>query len=204
MTIVQYDFLMLNIVPFFNNDGISSDADRTDGDFTGAGNTYPEEDLPPSNSIVECEGVAFRFPDKADGLNNNVSLEGQRIPVPQNLYDSLYFLGASSGYSLEDTVRFTFVDGTVEDVFLGLSSWRLCHGLKYGERVAIKCSGYHFPSQHVYTNRIDVDYGIWMQQIPINDRGILNNITFPDNSDMHIFSVTLRRACAESALQVAQ
>ena len=203
MTAIQDEYVMLDIVPFFNNDGISSDADRTDGDFTGAGNTYPEEDLPPSNSIVECEGVVFRFPDKEDGLNNNVSLEGQRIPVPQDRYDTLYFLGASSGYSLEDTVRFTFIDGTWEDVFLGLSSWRLCNGLKYGERVAIKCTGYHFPSQHVYTNRIDVDYGIWMQQIPINDRRILKNITFPDNSDMHIFSMTLRHACAESTLQVA-
>ncbi len=202
MTATQHDYVILDLARYFNNDGISSDADRNDGDFTGAGNTYPEEDLPPSNSMFECEGVVFRFPDKKNGLYNNVSLEGQRIPVPQDRYDSLYFLGASSGFSLEDTIRFIFADGAWEDVFLGLSSWRLCHGLKYGERIAIKCSGYHFPSQHVYTNRIDVDYGIWMQQIPINHREILKNIEFPDNSDMHIFSMTLRRAGAESPLWV--
>lgn len=193
------DFVTLDLAAHFNNDGISSDADRTDGDFTGAGNTYPEEDLPPSNSVVVCEGVPFRFPDKGDGLNNNVSLEGQRIPVPEGRYDTLYFLGASGGYSMEDTIRFAFANDFTELATFGLSSWRLCHSLKYGERVAIQCSGYHFPSQHVYTDRIDVDYGIWMQRILICNDGVLESIEFPDNPDLHVFSMTLRRMCREAS-----
>ena len=192
MNDAQDRHLMLDLAPYFNNDGISSDANRTDGDFTGHANTYPEEDLPESNSVLECEGVVFRFPDKGNGLNNNVSLEGQRIGVPENRYDSLFFLGASSGYSVEDTIRFGYADGRYEDAFLGLSSWRLCHSLKYGERVAVKCSGYHYPSRHVYTGRIDVDYGIWMQYIPIGNHSNLTHIEFPDNPDLHIFAMTLR------------
>lgn len=189
---VHERYLLLDLSPHFNNDGISSDTDRTDGDFTGLGNTYPEEDLPASNSVLECDGVIFRFPDKRDGLDNNVSLEGQIIAVPKHQYDGLFFLGASSGYSAEDTIRFGFADGRYEDAFLGLSSWRLCHNLKYGEQVAVKCSGYHFPSQHVYTERIDVDYGIWMQYIPIGNDSHLTHIEFPDNPDLHIFAITLR------------
>lgn len=187
------DFVVLDLAAHFNNDGISSDADRTDGDFTGGGNTYPDEDLPPSNSVVVCDGVPFRFPDKGDGLNNNVSLEAQRIPVPRGRYDMLYFLGAAGGFSVEDTIRFAFAHDFTEAATFGLSSWRLCHGLKYGERVAIQCSGYHFPSQHVYTDRIDVDYGIWMQRILICNDGVLESIKFPENPDLHIFSMTLRR-----------
>lgn len=185
-------YMMLDLTSHFNNDGISSDADRTDGDFTGLGNTYPEEDLPASNSFLECDGVIFRFPDKRDGLKNNISLEGQRIAVPENRYDGLFFLGASSGYSVEDMVRFVFGNGKYEDAFLGLSSWRLCHNLKYGERVAVICSGYHFPSQHVYTRLIDVDYGIWMQYIPMDNNSHLTHIELPDNPDLHIFAITLR------------
>ena len=191
-------YMMLDLVPHFNNDGISSDADRTDGDFTGRGNTYPEEDLPASNSVLECDGVIFRFPDKRDGLNNNISLEGQCIAVSEDRYDALFLLGASSGYSVEDKVRFGFADGRYGEAFLGLSSWRLSRNLKYGERVAVKCSGYHFPSQHVYTDRIDVDYGIWMQYIPIGSDGHLTHIEFPDNPDLHIFSITMRRAGSDA------
>ena len=185
-------YMMLDLASHFNNDGISSDADRTDGDFTGLGNTYPEEDLPTSNSVLECDGVIFRFPDKRDGLENNISLEGQRIGVPVNRYDGLFLLGASSGYSVEDTVRFVFENRKCENTYFGLSSWRLCRNLKYGERVAVKCSGYHFPSQHVFTEHLDVDYGIWMQYIPIGTDSQLTHIEFPDNPDLHIFAITLR------------
>ena len=184
---------ILDLVPYFNNDGISSDKDRTDGDFTGAGNTYPEEDLPPSNSIFTCDGVMFQFPDKRDGANNNISLEGQHIPVPESLYDKLFLLGASDDNSLEDTLRFSFADGTLEEALLGLSSWRLCHNLKYGERVAIKCRGFHFPSQHVDTDNIPVDYGIWMQKVPVPTHQPLIATELPDNPGMHIFALTLRR-----------
>ena len=89
-------------------------------------------------------------------------------------------------------IRFVFGNGNYEDAFLGLSSWRSCHNLKYGERVAVKCSGYHFPSQHVYTERVDVDYGIWMQNIRVGSDSHLTHIELPDNPDLHIFSITLR------------
>lgn len=194
-------YLILDLTPYFNNDGISSDADRTDGDFTGSGHpynyTYPEEDLPASRSLLECDGVVFRFPDKRDGLNNNISLEGQRIPVPKDLYDSLYLLGASDGISLEDVIRFIFVDGDQEEAFLGLSRWSACHSLQYGERVAVQCSGYHSPAQHVYTDRVEVDYGIWMQRASICRAGPLMAVELPDNPGMHVFAMTLHRACVD-------
>ena len=79
----------------------------------------PEEDLPASNSIVECDGVVFRFPDKSAGRDNNISLEGQRISIPEDLYDTAYFLGASEEISLGENIRFTFSDGGREEAFLG-------------------------------------------------------------------------------------
>ena len=184
---------MLNLESFFNNDGISTSKNRTDGDFTGAGNTYPAEDLPPSNSRFECENIPFIFPDKSDGRNNNIALDGQHVPVPEGNFEAIYLLGASDSASLEDTVSLVFADDSRETVFLGLSSWRLCHNLKYGERVAVKCRGYHFPSRHVHTTQIGVDYGMWMQRLPVRRPGTLCTIEFPDNPNMHIFSLTLHR-----------
>ena len=186
-------YLILDLTPYFNNDGISYDADRTDGNFDGDGATYPAEDLPPSNSPVECEGVVFRFPSKEDGQNNNIVLEGQWIVVPQDVFDGLYFLGVSLGGYLEDVVRFVFADGSKEEAFLGLSGWNKSHNLRYGERVGMLCSGYHFPSKHIYTDRVGVDYGIWMQHIPIGAAHPLVAVELPDNPGMHIFAMTLHR-----------
>ncbi len=189
-------YLILDLAPYFNNDGISYDVDRTDGNFDGDGATYPAEDLPPSNSPVECEGIVFRFPSKEDGQNNNIVLEGQRIAVPQDVFDGLYFLGVSLGGYLEDVIRFVFADGSKEEAFLGLSGWNKSHNLKYGERVGMLCSGYHFPSKHIYTDRVGVDYGIWMQHIPICVTRPLVAVELPDNPGMHIFAMTLHRTCA--------
>lgn len=186
-------YLILNLTPYLNSDGISSDTDRADGDFNGCGATYPAEDLPASNAILECEGAVFRFPDKTDGRNNNMSLCGQRIRLPQDNYDALYLLGAAED-DLEDTVRLCSPDSAETTAFLGLSGWSKCHSLRYGERVAVRCSGYHFPSKHVYTDRVGVAYGIWMQVVPIPTHRRLAGIHLPDNPGMHIFAATLRRA----------
>ena len=134
----------------------------------------------------------FRFPDKGDGLNNNISPEGQHIPVPQDRYDSLYLLGSAEG-NLEDIVWFITADGDQVEAFLCLSGWHKRNSLQYGEQVAIQCSGYHCPAHHVYTDRLGVDYGIWMQKLSIHTTECLTAIELPDNPGMHIFAMTLHR-----------
>lgn len=189
-------YLILDLTPYFNSDGITSDEDRADGFFTANTYTYPEEDLPASNSIVECDGVVFRFPDKGAGRDNNISLEGQRISVPEDLYDTAHFLGASEEIGLGENIQFTFSDGGREEAFLGLSGWGRGRELEYGERVAIRCSGYHIlrpVSYHRYTDKIGLDHGIWMQSVPIPSRPLVE-IELPDLPPMHVFSMTLRRA----------
>ena len=185
-------YFTLNLTSYFNNDGISYDVDRTDGDFNGSGWTYPAEDLPPSNSSIERNGIVFRFPSKEDGEDNNVVPEGQRISVLQDVYRGLWLLGVSDRGYLEDVIRFVYADARKEEAFLGLSGWNKSHNLKYGERVGILCSGYHFPTKHVYTDRVGVDYGIWMQYIPIRVSHSLVAIELPENPGIHIFAMTLR------------
>jgi alpha-L-fucosidase 2 len=183
------EFQVVELTSYCNNDGISSDADRSDGDFTGTGQTYPEEDLPPSNSLFKCGEVPFIFPDKSDGKFNNISLEGQGLPIETERNQRLRILGAAD-LSLEDRIVLNTNQGIQHELPLRLSSWRLGRDLKYGEVPAILCSGFHFPSQHVYTERLDLAYGIWMQTIPLPDEQA-NALVLPDNPGMHIFALTL-------------
>ena len=182
----------LGLEPYFNNDGISTDDDRTDGDFTGAGVTYPAEDLPPSNALVDYGGVVFRFPDKRDGLDNNISLEGQTVPVGPDFYSALHVLGSAED-SLEDVVGFVTESRGSPESPLALSAWHRGRGLQYGERLAIPCSGYHHPSGHVRTSHLGVCYGIWMQTVQIRASFRLVALQLPDNPGMHLFAMTLTR-----------
>ncbi|MDP6775732.1 MAG: hypothetical protein QGI83_03090 [Candidatus Latescibacteria bacterium] len=188
-------FRVLDLGPYYNNDGISTDENRADGDFTGAGVTYPAEDLPPSYARVEYGGVAFRFPSKLDGLDNNVSLEAQAVPVYPGLYSALHVLGSGED-SLEDIVHFVGEDGNTHEPTLALSAWHRGNSLLYGELQAIVCTGYHHSSGHIATSHLGVCYGIWMQSVRIRTSTRLVSIRLPDNPGMHIFAMTLARGPA--------
>ncbi len=78
----------------FNLDGISTDEDRTDGDFDGPGNSLAGELLP---DTVVCGGVPFCIGPRLAGQANVMSCRGQRLDVPQGPYDQLYLLAAAVG-----------------------------------------------------------------------------------------------------------
>lgn len=186
-------FHMVDMMPWYNNDGISANEDRSDGDFSGTGATYASDLLPPSNSLVECDGILFLFPDKSNGKKNNMSLVGQTVPVEEDFYECLHILGVSASNSLADQIRFHYSDGTVSDARLALSSWRSVENLQYGEKVAVHCLGFHFQSRRVDTTLTGAHCGIWMQSIRTPHCLPLKAIQFADLPELRIFAITLTR-----------
>lgn len=143
-------FEIIDLSPYFNNDGISWDSNPSDGDFDGDGLTFPAEELPESNAMVRVHGIDFLFPDKSDGADNNLVLEGQCIAVSPDRYADLNILGASDpnwgGVGFQEEIILQYADGHRETVLLGLSSWFTHFGLLFGEREGILCTGYHGPT----------------------------------------------------------
>ena len=82
----------------FNLDAISTDGNRTDGNFD-AGYTYPAELMP--ETIVR-DGVTFHLGATNDGANNALACQGQTIPLPAG-YDHLYFLAAAASNDVTGT-----------------------------------------------------------------------------------------------------
>jgi alpha-mannosidase len=78
----------------FNLDGVSTDADRTDGDFDGKKQTLSAELLPTELSL---NGVRFRFGSTAVGAPNVLVPKGQQLSVPRGPYNRLYLLAAAVG-----------------------------------------------------------------------------------------------------------
>jgi alpha-mannosidase len=79
----------------FNEDGISFDSKRSDGNIND-GFTMPGELLP---AEIESEDIRFAVGNKADGQMNMVAAKGQRINIPAGNFNKIYVLAAAS----EDT-----------------------------------------------------------------------------------------------------
>ncbi len=182
----EKNFEIIDLSSYLNNDGISYATNRADGDFAASGYTYPAEELPESNSKLICQGVEFLFPDKSDGLNNNLALENQNIKVPANYYKEINILGASEMGSFEEEITLEYSDGSLKKTSLGLSEW-WAKPSKYKEKVGIQCSKLRSTKDDIEKIKIT----IWLQRIALNSSKKLTTIRLVDNPCMHIFALTL-------------
>jgi alpha-mannosidase len=85
----------------YNLDGLSTDANRTDGDFDGQKQTLAGELLPPDLSL---DGVRFKFGSSAPGALNVLVPKGQTIALPPGSYNRIYILAAAVGGDVSTTI----------------------------------------------------------------------------------------------------
>jgi alpha-mannosidase len=85
----------------FNLDGVSTDANRADGDFDGKKQTLASELLPPELSL---DGVQFKLGPRAPGALNVLAPKGENIPIPRGPYNRLYVLAAAVGGDASTTI----------------------------------------------------------------------------------------------------
>lgn len=84
----------------WNLDGISSDANRSDGDFDGKKQTMASELLAEE---LELDGVPFKLGSSLPGALNVLVPKGQRLALPPGPHDRLYLLAAAVGSDVETT-----------------------------------------------------------------------------------------------------
>jgi alpha-mannosidase len=78
----------------FNLDGISTDANRADGDFDGKKQTVAGELLPLQ---LMLDGIPFKFGSTASCALNVLAPKGDTIPIPPGAYNRVYLLAAAVG-----------------------------------------------------------------------------------------------------------
>lgn len=191
------DWVMLDLTPHFNNDGISSVHNVLDGDLDGEGMTFPAEALPQSRKVFYVEGVPLAFPPKEDGFLNNMSLQGQYIEVPQANYGRLHVLGVSESGNFEELVNLEYRTGPNVRTRIGLTDCRPALGrAQFGEHVAVRFDEMHFPPGDWHSCNVPAVCGIWLQTVHTDPSRVLRGIRWCDNPCMHVLAVTLARgAC---------
>jgi alpha-mannosidase len=93
----------------FDEDVISSDANRSDGRFDANGRTFPAEQLP---AKTVSEGVEFTLGSGVDGQRNALAARGQTVSLPAGDFNRMYFLAAADG----DTPARFAIDGHAVDL----------------------------------------------------------------------------------------
>ena len=85
----------------FNLDGVSTDANRADGDFDGKGQTLAGELLPQETQI---DGLRFKFGSSSSGALNVLVPKGQSVPVRLGSYNRVYILATAIGSDVRTTI----------------------------------------------------------------------------------------------------
>jgi len=89
----------------FNLDGVSTDDNRSDGDFDGKGQSLAAELLP---QALQLNGVSYKFGPGRPGALNVLVPRGQTLALRKNSYNRLYLLAASVGGDV--MTRFTLAN----------------------------------------------------------------------------------------------
>lgn len=197
--------ISVDLSPHLNNAGIASSGHRTTDGLDGLGTTFCAESLPASGTIITCQGTPFIFPDKSDGLDDNIACEAQEIALPIGAYRALHILGMCDWRAFEESFRLKAPNGTYMETPLGLSDASHYQGLQYGEREALTCPlvtpdsliphvvlfGIDLPDAGYEMTETRMEAGIWHQVIPIEPPRPLAGLVLPDNPSMHLFALTL-------------
>jgi hypothetical protein len=124
-----------SLFPFFDNAGISDDANQRAANYDGDGFSYSANALRAAGLVpgsqIAANGLTYTWPNQPAGQLDNITASGQTIALPAHPGASrIGFLGsatnAAPGSHGMVTVRFT--DGTSQQVPVGLSDWTLGAG----------------------------------------------------------------------------
>jgi alpha-mannosidase len=178
----------------FNEDGISSDKNRKDGNIIN-NLTIPAELLP---DTFESEDISFKTGDKADGKLNMISAKGQRIKLPAGEFNKVYILCAAT----EDT-KGNFRAGN-QTIPLNIQSWTGFVGQHYNRvlyfnnlKVASVTSAFTkrdniaWYASHRHTPEANDAYVYsYLYKYEINIPKGTGSIVLPDNSKIKVFAIT--------------
>lgn len=180
----------IDLRPYYNNDGISSQANLDDGNFS-EGILYPAESLPATEALFRVEGIPFVFPSKDDRQLNNLNCRGQTIDLPDRPAAALCFLGASDGRLFvrghhRTTVTLRYVDGRREQHPLWLTPWD-SEAAHYGNRLAIRTDGFHVQ------NRVAAGGGrsLFMACLYPRRSAPLERLQLGADESVHLFALTM-------------
>jgi alpha-L-fucosidase 2 len=169
----------------FDNDGVSTHENMTDGNIDNSGYTYPAEELPPAGPFTH-EGLNFIFPSYADGELNNVTGQGQVIVVPTGKYAKVRLLGAATSGAVAANLIATYADGTSAEVPFVMPDWGGQAGTGISE--VLRCT-----HRHGRNGANTLRVGLFEVQAAVDSTKELRSLTLPTltRPQLHLFALSM-------------
>ena len=168
--------MIVDLTPWLDNTGATSDSTRALGDFDGWGRSFPFE---------EITSQVLRDPGRLPGCADNVSCTGQVIRLLEPVaVTACHVLGASEGGSFISPmgVRGPIDESTVDLVFPDWMS------------VGSSSPPPWFRATHAHEHELDqpaVRPALWMSSHEWPGTLLVDALVLPANPSMHVFAVSL-------------
>ena len=194
------DFTLLHLDAAFNSDGVAFRDDPFDGDFhTG---DWQHRALPaeffPTGASATFHGVPFAMPSVANGSDNHIRCNGQRVVgFEPRVYSAAYLLATGKFGSQMGDMVLRYDDGTVARVLLEVSDWS--DGPKRGDAVAVT-----FPKTYYGHDVEDRQPKLYVQSVRIDSSKTLQAIDLPKADYLKVFALTLTKAVPPPAVGALQ
>ena len=192
----------------YNEDGVATQADPSQGNFDGQGNSYAADLLPPPGEAT-FDGVTYQAPATTGADPNFVKANGQAVVLPTGHYSRLDIVGAASNGSTGSdglTAIVTYQNGSTASVPLQFTSWNSPHpdfgngiALRLPYRLGVGGKSSAAVSLYQTTLRLDPHQQIRAISLPFRSVPIwvapgLTGIAWDHDNDLHIYAMTLQRA----------
>ncbi len=189
----------------YNQDGVATPANPSQGNFDGQGNSYAADLLPPPGPAT-FGGITYQAPPATGADPNFVKANGQAIVLPSGRFSSLNIIGAASNGSTGSnglTAIITYQDGSTASVPLRFTNWTSPNP-DFGNRVALRmayrlgAAGKNPTAVSLYqtTLRLDPDKRIRAISLPFRSVPVwrtpgLTGTAWDHDSDLQIYAMTL-------------
>jgi len=178
----------------FDQDVISGDSNRSDGDMSG-GLTYPAELIP---SKIISEDISFQMGNTRDGAKNSIAAADQKIALPAGKFNKLYILAAAT----QDTTGIVTVGN--QRFKIGFQAWNGFIGQHYGRKLAdhdrtvtaltnayVKRDNIAWYASHSHSPNGNLAYQYsYLYKYEIDIPKGAKSITLPKNENIKIFAIT--------------
>ncbi|MBN1901136.1 hypothetical protein JW926_07420 [Candidatus Sumerlaeota bacterium] len=178
------DVLPVDLRNHFNADTLSFNSHTDDMRQSGGSFSFPAEFFP-EPGIKEILGARFYIPDKTDGMNNTIRVEGQKISFKPDRYAALHLLTTAINGNKELDGAIVQDDGSTIPLALQISDW--CGEPQFGDVPVIKATHRHSFGGDVF----DAEPSIYLHTIPIKSDRNIKGIILPASQDLFIYAMTL-------------
>lgn len=192
----------------YNQDGVATQADPTEGNFDGQGNSYVAN-LLPGPGAATFGGVTYRAPSTAGTERNFIKANGQAVVFPSGHYSRLDIVGAASNGSTGSdglTAIVTYQNGSTAAVPLKFTNWTsrrpdFDNGVALRMPYRLGPAGKSSVAVSLYQTTLRLDPHQQIRAISLPFRSVplwvepgLTGTAWDRDSDLQIYAMTLQRA----------